>query len=228
MNSTQAYALSKKYTDETAIEFGGLKGAPCTIKSITKQDGQNIVVFEWKNSAGDTRESTMYVDDGTPIYVWESGHTYKYGDLAIYESCFYRCIVENSDVEFDDTKWNEIGSPDGNYDIVQNSSLLPPRFTAADRKMYYSIEDGFFWLWNGTEWESQKTVRQYDVMPTPSIPYENKVIQYIGNDTAEFKMGYFYRCMKDSNNQYYWLNINTSDVDELTSAQLTDLINILQ
>ena len=156
MNGTQAYVLSKKYTDETAAEFGGLKGAPCTIKSVKHQNGRNIVTFEWKNSAGDTRESEMIVYDGTPIYVWESGNTYHYGDLAIYESCFYRCIVENSDVEFDATKWNEIGSPDGNYDIVQNSSMLPPVFTSADRKMYYSIEDGFFYLWNGTEWVDQQ------------------------------------------------------------------------
>lgn len=152
MNGTQAYVLSKKYTDETADQFGGLKGAPCTIKSVKHQNGRNIVTFEWKNDSGATRESEMIVYDGTPIYVWESGNTYHYGDLAIYESCFYRCIVENSDVLFDDTKWNEIGSPDGNFDIVQNSSLLPPVFTAADRKMYFSIEDNFFWLWNGEKW----------------------------------------------------------------------------
>ena len=152
MNATQAYAAAKKYTDETAIQFGGLKGAPCTVKSVVHQNGRNIVTFEWKNDAGDTRETTMTVLDGTPIYVWQSGNTYHYGDLVIYESCFYRCITENSDVEFDNTKWNEIGSPDGNYDIVQNSSLLPAVFTSADRKMYFSIEDNFFWLWNGTEW----------------------------------------------------------------------------
>ena len=156
MNAQQAYVLSKKYTDETAAEFGGLKGAPCTIKSIKKQHGRNYVTFEWKNSAGETRESEMIVNDGTPIYEWTSGDHYKYGDLAIYESCFYRCIAENEDVEFDATKWNEIGSPDGNYDIVQDSSMLPPVFTPADRKMYYSIEDGFFWLWNGTEWVDQQ------------------------------------------------------------------------
>lgn len=152
MNGQQAYILAKAYTNETASQFGGLKGAPCTIKSVKKQNGQNIVTFEWKNDAGDTRESQMIVNDGTPIYVWESGNHYEYGDLAIYESCFYRCITPNDDVEFDDTKWNEIGSPDGNYDIVQNSSLLPAIFTAADRKMYFSIEDNYFWLWNGTKW----------------------------------------------------------------------------
>ena len=152
-----AKKAAEKYTDETAAEFGAIKGASCQIKSIEKQNGQNKVTFEWVNSTGETRESTMYVDDGTPIYVWESGDTYQYGDLAIYESAFYRCITPNNDIIFDDTKWNEIGSPDGNYDIVQRSSLLPVRFTAADRKMYYSIEDKFFWLWDGDKWVAQVT-----------------------------------------------------------------------
>ncbi len=155
--SIQTYALAKKYTDETAIQFGGLKGAPCKIKEIVKQDGQNIITFEWKNDAGETRESELIVDDGTPIYNWTSGDHYNYGDLVIYASCFYRCIAENSDVVFDDTKWNELGSPDGNYDIVETKELLPPRFTPADRKMYYCIADSAFYLWDGTRWVFQAT-----------------------------------------------------------------------
>ena len=153
--SAVTYALSKKYTNETAIQFGGLKGAPCKIKSVVKENGQSIITFEWKNDDGDTRESKMYVEDGTPIYTWTSGYSYIYGDLAIYESCFYRCITPNSDVVFDETHWNAIGSPDGNFDIVQNVSMLPARFTPADRKMYYVIEEMYFYLWNGTEWVPQ-------------------------------------------------------------------------
>ena len=156
MNAKQAYVLSKHYTDETAIQFGGLRGASCKVKSVVKQHGQNIITLEWKNDDGDTRTTEFRVDDGTPIYTWEPNYDYEYGDLVIYESCFYRCIVPNHDSTFDDTHWNEIGSPDGNYDIVNNSSELPPRFTSADRKMYYSIEDAAFWLWDGTKWELQE------------------------------------------------------------------------
>lgn len=154
--SVTAYALAKKYTDETAAQFGGLKGAPCKVKSIVKQNGQSIITFEQKNDEGETRESQAFVNDGTPIYEQTSGDTYLYGDLVIYASCFYRCITENSDVVFDDTKQNEIGSPDGNYDIVQTVSDLPPRFTSADRKMYYCIANGFFYLWDGDEQVAQR------------------------------------------------------------------------
>jgi hypothetical protein len=132
--------------------MGALKGSPCQVKNVVHQDGINTVTFEWEGTDGTTKTRDMVVYDGTPIYVWESGNTYHYGDLAIYESQFYRCIVENNDATFDSTKWNEIGSPDGNYDIVQSVNLLPARFTAADRKLYYVIDENCFYLWNGTTW----------------------------------------------------------------------------
>lgn len=153
--SAVTYALSKKYTQETAIQFGGLKGAPCKIKSIIKQNGQSIITFEWTNDDGEVRESKLFVDDGTPIYEWKSGDSYEYGDLIIYESRFYRCIVPNSDATFNELHWNGIGTPDGNYAIVETEEELPARFTSADRKMYYVIEKQLFYYWDGTEWIPQ-------------------------------------------------------------------------
>jgi len=160
--SAVTYALAKKYTDETAIQFGGLKGAPCKVKSVIKENGQNIVTLEWKNDEGETRESQIFIDDGTPIYTWEPNYDYEYGDLAIYESQFYRCIVPNHDATFDETHWNGIGSPDGAYGLVNSYSDLPVRFTAADRKMYYCMDEGLFYLWNGITWVLQE-------IPTISI-----------------------------------------------------------
>lgn len=155
--SAVTYALSKnyakKYVDETAIQFGGLKGANCTIKSIVKQNGQSIVTFEWKNDNDEIRTSVLYVDDGTNILIWTPGVLYKYGDIALYSNAFYRCIQQNSDFVFDNLKWNAIGSPDGDYDIVQSFDYLPQRFTVADRKMYYCIDEDSFAFWDGTKWK---------------------------------------------------------------------------
>lgn len=157
LSGEEALSISRGYTDDSIAGTAGvIAGKNCTIKSIVKRNGRNTITFEWTANDGTTRESVMIVEDGTPIYVWHSGDSYEYGDLVIYASCFYRCITPNDDIEFDNTKWNEIGSPDGNYDIVQNSELLPAIFTAADRKIYFSIEDELFYLWNGEEWVLQK------------------------------------------------------------------------
>jgi hypothetical protein len=153
--SAVTYAVSKHYTDETAIQFGGLKGAPCKIKSITKKDGQNTIIFEWTNDDGETRESTLIVEDGTPIYQWRPNQRYEYGDLVIYESNFYRCTTPNNDPVFVESHWSAIGSPDGSYGLVNTKDELPARFTTADRKMYYVAEEGIYYLWNGTKWEPQ-------------------------------------------------------------------------
>lgn len=153
--SAVTYAVSKHYTDETAAQFGGLKGAPCKVKSIIKQNGQNIITLEWKNDEGETRESQFFVDDGTPIYNWTAGDFYDYGDLAIVESQLWRCVVPNSDMVFDQTHWNEINSKDGNYDMVNTIADLPVRFTPADRKMYYVVSESIFYYWNGSQWIPQ-------------------------------------------------------------------------
>lgn len=155
MTPIEAYILSKGYTQETAIQFGALKGAPCKVKSVKKENGQTIITLEWTNDEGESRETAVYINDGTPIYTWEPNYEYEYGDLAIYESCFYRCILKNNDAVFDDRKWNEIGSPDGNYDIVDTAENLPVRFTPADRKMYYCIDEMIFYLWDGAKWVPQ-------------------------------------------------------------------------
>lgn len=139
---------------------GGTRGANCMIKSIVKQNGQNIVTFQWKDEDNKTRESVMIVDDGTPIYDWKAGDSYKVGDLAIYNNTyFYRCITANSDLVFDPSKWASIGgsSDSSDYSIVQTESQLPTGYSSTDRKMCYVIEKDCFYLWNGTSWNAEKT-----------------------------------------------------------------------
>ena len=223
--SVVTYALSKKYTEEIAAQFGALKGAACTIKSIEHQNGQNIVTFEWQNNEGEVRTSTMYVEDGTPIYTWTAGDTYHYGDLVIYASAFYRCIQDNNDYTFDDTKWNEIGSPDGNYDIVQKAELLPARFTSADRKMYYCIEEQLFYLWDGQKWARQDKLIQFSIMPNPTADNLNIIVQYIGNTNNDYINGYFYKC-EFINSEYKWINIDIQSSSAVgKTGKYNDLIN---
>ena len=204
-----SYILSKRYCDNAIVGLGTIRGANCTIDNIVHQDGINTVTFKWTGTDGTIKTRDMIVYDGTPIYVWESGNTYHYGDLAIYESQFYRCIVENSDITFDNTKWNEIGSPDGNYDLVQSKVLLPARFTAADRKLYFVIDECIFYLWDGTQWVAQTHLVQESVMPTASAKYLGRMYQYIGITDANFTHGYVYECVSDGQTipTFTWENV---------------------
>ena len=67
MNGTTAYALSKQYVADTADSLGSLKGAPCTIKSITEVDGGQKVTFEWTGTSGTKQTSEMTVKDGVSV-----------------------------------------------------------------------------------------------------------------------------------------------------------------
>ena len=58
---------SKTYTDESLIGLSSLKGAPCTIKSITEVDGGQKVTFEWTGTSGTKQTSEMTVKNGVSI-----------------------------------------------------------------------------------------------------------------------------------------------------------------
>ena len=151
-----SYILSKKYTNDTVIGLGAIKGANAIVKNIVHEDNTNIVTFEWTATDGTIQTQEMIVKDGTPIYAWESGESYNVGDIAIYNSAFYVCTVANSDVTFNPSKWNPIGSADSSFGIVDNNTLLPSGLSPTDRKLFYVINEAVFYLWNGTIWEVQE------------------------------------------------------------------------
>ena len=59
-----SYALSKKYTDKTVEGLGGLKGEPCTIKSVTSKNNGTEIVFEWVGTSGTIETSSIFVENG--------------------------------------------------------------------------------------------------------------------------------------------------------------------
>lgn len=56
--------LAKKYTDEVVEGIGTIKGAACTIQSITPIEGGNRVTFAWEDNEGETYTDTMDVMNG--------------------------------------------------------------------------------------------------------------------------------------------------------------------
>ena len=64
MQDVEIIGMLKTYVSKTLVGMGALKGAPCTIKSITKSGDLNTVVFEWTDTDSVKHESTMLVYDG--------------------------------------------------------------------------------------------------------------------------------------------------------------------
>lgn len=56
--------LAKKFTEQSMSGTGSIAGAPCTIKSITKEGTTNTVIFEWQMRDGTVMTSEMQVEDG--------------------------------------------------------------------------------------------------------------------------------------------------------------------
>ena len=64
LSSLLTLAMSKKYTEESLVGVGALKGSPCTIKEIVEKDGVNNVIFEWTATDGTIRTASMVVENG--------------------------------------------------------------------------------------------------------------------------------------------------------------------
>ena len=64
MKAEEALAVAKTYVNQTLVGMGALRGAPCTIKSMTKVGRLTTTVFEWTDTSGVSHENTMLVYDG--------------------------------------------------------------------------------------------------------------------------------------------------------------------
>lgn len=64
MNGSVALSQAKKYTDKSLQGLGGIKGSPCTIKSVTEVNNGTEIIFEWESQKGISETSTIFVENG--------------------------------------------------------------------------------------------------------------------------------------------------------------------
>ena len=92
--SITTLALARKYTKDSLIGLGAVKGAPCTITNIIENPDEIIVTFGWEGTDGSSQSSTItiptgadgksleYEWDGTKLGVRVEGETnFTYTDL---------------------------------------------------------------------------------------------------------------------------------------------------
>lgn len=69
-------AVVEKYVRDTLDGMGALKGAPCTIKSITDITGGKRVTYEWKDNENVSHTATMDVMNGAKGAKGDQGDDY--------------------------------------------------------------------------------------------------------------------------------------------------------
>lgn len=280
MDGIIAYILSKKYTNDTVIGMGAIKGAACQVQSINKVNKTTTITLEWEDNVGTSHTQSFDIEDGldgvsvTGATIKPDGHlelTLSNGNsidcgqvLPQYDTMptpsasnegqilqyigtttssytngyFYQCIndggvykwVEKS-VQNSYTK-GQIGSlsdlPDTSKNVIENITdikLSVDQLSASK----LSISDIDNVLSDTSENPVQNKVIKltldqlrgsildkldekedkfrYSIMPTASVDYLNKIVEYIGATDSTYTNGYFYQCRFDGTN-YEWIQKN--------------------
>ena len=64
MDGIIAYILSKKYTNDTVIGMGAIKGAACQVQSINKVNKTTTITLEWEDNVGTSHTQSFDIEDG--------------------------------------------------------------------------------------------------------------------------------------------------------------------
>ena len=64
MDGIIAYILSKKYTNNTVIGMGAIKGAACQVQGINKVGKTTTITLKWEDNVGTTHTQSFDVEDG--------------------------------------------------------------------------------------------------------------------------------------------------------------------
>ncbi len=280
MDGIIAYILSKKYTNDTVIGMGAIKGAACQVQSIHKTNKITTITLEWEDNVGASHTQSFDIEDGldgvsvTGATIKPDGHlelTLSNGTtidcgkvLPQYDTIptpsasnegqilqyigtttssyingyFYECIndggvykwVEKS-VQDSYTK-GQIGSlsdlPDTSKNVIENiadiklsvDQLSASKLSISDIDNALSdvsenpVQNKVIKLTldqlRGSildKLDTKEDKFRYSTMPTASVDYLNKIVEYIGTTDSTYTNGYFYQCRFDGTN-YSWVQKN--------------------
>ena len=62
--SVTTLALAKKYTKDSLIGLGAIKGAPCTITNVIENPNEILVTFGWEDVNGGSKSTTITIPTG--------------------------------------------------------------------------------------------------------------------------------------------------------------------
>lgn len=116
-------------------------------------------------------------------------------------------------------KFGYLNSEDG---FFYEDKLYTKEFEKNAEYVYIDIEENFIYRYDKTENKYiliGGTDFQVGEMPEPAENLVNKIYQYIGDSTEEYKHGYFYECLEvvpeTEPKTYEWINLKVQEADSI-------------
>ena len=242
MDGVVAYLLSRKFTKDTVIGMGAIKGAPCQVQSINKVGKTTTITLKWEDNLGVDHTQDFEIEDGIDVssatitanghleLTLSDGNTLDCGKVlpqydtmpipsATYNGAIYQYIGSTTS-SYTNGYYYKCVNDGGTYKWEQ-INVQPMPVTSVNGKIGAITLDA-------SDVSAQEII-QYSTMPTASIDYLNKIYQYIGTTDTDYTNGYFYRCeLNSETSTYEWVVANQFALadDVYTKNEIGDLSDL--
>ena len=222
MDGVVAYLLSRKFTKDTVIGMGAIKGAPCQVQSINKVGKTTTITLKWEDNLGVDHTQDFEIEDGIDVSsatITANGHL----ELTLSDGNTLDCgkVLPQYDT---------MPTPSSTYNGAIYQYIGSTTSSYTNGYYYKCVNDGGTYKWEQINVQpmpvtsvngkigaitldasdvSAQEIIQYSTMPTASIDYLNKIYQYIGTTDTDYTNGYFYRCeLNSETSAYEWVVAN--------------------
>ena len=208
MDGIVALLLSKKFTKDTVIGMGAIKGAACQVQSINKVGKTTTITLKWEDNVGGVHTQAFDIEDGLDgvSVVGATIDTNGHLILTLSDTNTIDCgkVLPQYDTMPSPSSSNEgqvlqyIGTTNVNYTKGYYYECVE-----------YPASSGTY-IWKNIKVQDSEDIFRYNVIPSPSSSIEGAIIQYIGATNATYTNGYYYQCVESpvGSGTYVWVQKN--------------------
>lgn len=238
MDGIVALLLSKKFTKDTVIGMGAIKGAPCQVQSINKVNKTTTITLKWEDNVGGSHTQAFDIEDGADGVSVTNANINTNGNLVI-------TLSNGNDIDCGkvlpqyDTLPFATSSNVGQ--ILQYIGATNANYTHG--YYYECVNDGGVYKWQYINVQDSYTKEQigslsdlpditknvilniadlnsaiddkedifrYSSLPSPTSTNVGEIAQYIGTTTVNYINGYYYQCIESpvGSGTYIWVQKN--------------------
>ena len=238
MDGVVAYLLSRKFTKDTVIGMGAIKGAPCQVQSINKVDKTTTITLKWEDNVGGVHTQEFDIEDGldgvsvSNATIKPNGHL----ELTLSNGTTIDCgkVLPQYDTMPSPSASNEgqilkyIGTTTSNYtngyfyECINDGGaykwvekLVQDSYTKIQIGDLSALPDNTKNVVQNIvdindKIDDKENIFRYNVIPTASVDISGTIVQYLGTTNTTYTNGYYYQCIESpvGSGTYIWVQKN--------------------